>query len=119
MNYTIRFMLYKDMTAVLELAMPVPELLTDFVLIQMLRQRAFWGLVAERDDVVVGFVLFEVRDTDFRLHRLDVKPDSPGADRALWLHMENKLEPHGKAHITVPGGFRVPCRSERAKTESP
>lgn len=115
MNYHVRFLMKRDLPDVMTIIAATADPITEALLLGMLRQRTIWGWVVERHNIIVGLMVFELRTDDFRLIRLDVKPDNPGADRALWLHMENKLEPHGRTYITVPGGFRVPCRTAVAK----
>ena len=72
----IRWMIRRDMQAVLDIeadSFEFPWLEEDFI--RCLRQRNCIGMVAERDDRVVGFMVYELNKT--RLHMLNfaVAPD--------------------------------------------
>ena len=86
----IRWMIRRDMREVLDIeetSFEFPWSEEDFV--RCLRQRNCIGMVAEHDERVVGFMIYELHKT--RLHVLNFSVDPANRRRGVGTHMVNKL----------------------------
>jgi len=86
----IRWMIRRDMAEVLDIesqGFEFPWCEEDFI--RCLRQRNCIGMVAEQDDRVVGFMIYELHKT--RLHLLNFAVSSEGRRQGVGSQMLNKL----------------------------
>ena len=86
----IRWMIRRDMPSVLaieEASFEFPWSEEDFI--RCLRQRNCIGMVAERDDQVVGFMIYELHKN--RLHLLNFCVDPAGRRSSVGRSMADKL----------------------------
>lgn len=120
----IRWMIRRDMPSVLaaeESSYESPWCEEEFI--SCLRQRNCIGMVAERDDQVVGFMIYELHQKRIHLINLAVHANHrrKGVGLAMISRLEGKLSPERRSRITceirernVPGqlflracGFRA------------
>lgn len=93
----VRWMIHRDMPAVLEIeGMVFQTPWTEDEFIQALRQRNCIGMVAERDERVIGYMIYELHKT--RLHVLNLAVAPAFQRRGVGSTMVNKL----KAKLTPP-----------------
>lgn len=86
----IRWMIRRDMPETLEiegLSFEFPWTEEDFV--RCLRQRNCIGMVAEYDERVVGFMIYELRNDQLHVLNFSVRPDV--RRRGVGMQMVNKL----------------------------
>jgi ribosomal-protein-alanine N-acetyltransferase len=89
-NVHIRWMIRRDMPEVLsieESSFEFPWLEEDFV--RCLRQRNCIGMVAEYDERVVGFMIYELHKDQLHVLNFSVRPDI--RRRGVGMQMVNKL----------------------------
>ena len=89
-NVHIRWMIRRDMTEVLEIeqsSFEFPWSEGDFI--QCLRQRNCIGMVAEYDERVVGFMIYELHKNQLHVLNFAVRPDA--RRRGVGEQMVNKL----------------------------
>lgn len=86
----IRWMIRRDMAEVLEIeqaSFEFPWSEEDFI--HCLRQRNCIGMVAEHDDRVVGFMIYELHKN--RIHVLNFAVSAEGRRRGVGVQMNHKL----------------------------
>ena len=86
----IRWMIRRDMSEVLEIeqnSFEFPWSEDDFI--RCLRQRNCIGMVAEADDRVVGFMIYELHKNQLHVLNFAVRPDA--RRRGVGVQMVNKL----------------------------
>lgn len=89
-NVHIRWMIRRDMTEVLDIeqaSFEFPWLEEDFL--RCLRQRNCIGMVAEYDERVVGFMVYELHKDQLHVLNFSVRPDV--RRRGIGQQMVNKL----------------------------
>ncbi len=89
-NVHIRWMIRRDMTEVLDIeqaSFEFPWLEDDFL--RCLRQRNCIGMVAEYDERVVGFMVYELHKDQLHVLNFSVRPDV--RRRGIGQQMVNKL----------------------------
>ena len=90
-NVHIRWMIRRDMQEVLEIertSFEFPWLEEDFI--RCLRQRNCIGMVAESDDRVVGFMIYELNRNQLHVLNFSVRPDV--RRRGIGTQMVEKLK---------------------------
>ena len=82
-------------------------------LIDHLRKREVIGwcvCLGEGEDEIVGFVVFELRLDELAILKWGIDPSfaNCGAELPLWNALVRRSQVHGRLHIAVPDGFKVP-----------
>jgi ribosomal-protein-alanine N-acetyltransferase len=100
----IRWMIKRDMPEVLAIeqaSFDIPWTEEDFL--NALRQRNCIGMVAESNDCLVGFVIYELQKHQFMLLNLAVHPQyrRRGVGRQLVERLISKLSQHRRDKITL------------------
>lgn len=101
-KYHFRWMIRRDMPEVLAIEQSVfaaPWLENDFL--ERLRQRNCIGMVAEHDDQIVGFMLYELHRNHLRLLEFAVHPNRQrdGVGSAMADKLKSKLSNHRRVKI--------------------
>ena len=100
----IRWMIRRDMPSVLEIeGLSFDEPWTEQELINCLRQRNCIGMVAEKDDEVIGYVIYELHKQRLHLLNLAVHPRHrrTGAGSAIIHKLIDKLNPERRNRIVT------------------
>ena len=100
----IRWMIRRDMPEVLDIertSFEFPWLEEDFI--RCLRQRNCIGMVAEHEDRVVGFMVYELHRNRIHLLNLAVAPDylRCGVATQMAAKLINKLSPQRRTRIVL------------------
>lgn len=100
----IRWMIRRDMPEVLQIesaSFEFPWLEDDFV--RCLRQRNCIGMVAEYDDHVVGFMIYELHKSQLRVLNFAVRPDirRAGIGKQMIEKLISKLTPQRRSRIML------------------
>ncbi|MDG2012080.1 MAG: ribosomal protein S18-alanine N-acetyltransferase [Pirellulaceae bacterium] len=100
----IRWMIRRDMPEVLQIesaSFEFPWLEDDFI--RCLRQRNCIGMVAEYDDKVVGFMIYELHKNQLRVLNFAVRPDirKAGIGRQMIDKLIGKLTPQRRNRIIL------------------
>lgn len=104
MKVHVRWMIRRDMTSVLEIEngdMNYPWSENDFI--RCLRHRNCIGMVAEHDDQVVGYIIYELRKRKLHLIKLVVRRDCrrQGVGRQMVDKLIGKLIAAGRNFIEL------------------
>ncbi|MDW8266467.1 MAG: ribosomal protein S18-alanine N-acetyltransferase [Gemmataceae bacterium] len=100
----IRWMIRRDMPEVLRTETESFDYSwTEEDFLRCLRQRNCIGMVAERDERVVGFMIYELHKTRLHVLNFAVAPDSRrmGVGRQMVLKLIGKLSSHRRNRITL------------------
>ena len=100
----IRWMIRRDMPEVLNIessSFEFPWLEDDFV--RCLRQRNCIGMVAEQDDRVVGFMIYELHKTRLHILNFAVAPNCrrQGIGQQMVAKLVSKLSPERRSRIVL------------------
>lgn len=100
----IRWMIRRDMAEVLDIEKASFEfswLKNDFL--NCLRQWNCIGMVAEHEDRVVGFMVYELNKTNIRVLNFAVAPDvrRQGIGSEMALHLADKLSPQCRRRLVL------------------
>lgn len=101
-KHFVRWMIRRDMPAVLRIEQSVfaaPWLECEFL--ERLRQRNCIGMVAENDDQVVGFMMYELHRDHLRLLDFAVHPNRQrdGVGTAMVEKLKSKLSPFRRTRL--------------------
>jgi len=104
LNFHIRWMIRRDMPEVLAIENDVfeyPWVEEDFI--KVLRRRNCIGMVAEHDDRVVGYMIYELNRTHLHLETLGVAKQvcGKGVGRMMIDKLTGKLREGGRTRITT------------------
>ena len=105
MTYHIRWQIRRDLPQVCEiesLCFPDhPWQEEDFI--RCLRQRNCIGMVIEKDDVVIGYMIYELHKNRLHVLNFAVHPDHrrAGAGRAMIEKLQSKLSPDRRTRINL------------------
>jgi ribosomal-protein-alanine N-acetyltransferase len=100
----IRWMIRRDMPEVLRAEQESFEFAwTEEDFLKCLRQRNCIGMVAECDEKVVGFMIYELHKTKLHVLNFAVHPDQRrfGVGRAMVAKLVGKLSSHRRTRITL------------------
>lgn len=100
----IRWMIRRDMPEVLATELASFEYAwTEEDFLRCLRQRNCIGMVAETDDHVIGFMIYELHRTQLHILNFAVHPDvrRTGIGRQMLHKLVNKLSTHRRQKITL------------------
>ncbi|WP_165251276.1 GNAT family N-acetyltransferase [Paludisphaera soli] len=94
MNLHIRWMIRRDLPAVLAIDAGLREPWTEDEFLRRLRERNCIGLVAERGDEVVGFAIYRLRPGCLQVNRLAVHPEHRrrGVGRKILEKLRGKVD---------------------------
>ena len=103
-NVHIRWMIRRDMAEVLDIeqaSFEFPWLEEDFL--RCLRQRNCIGMVAEYDERVVGFMVYELHKDHLHVLNFTVNPDSQyqGVGRQMVEKLFGKLSKEGRNRVSL------------------
>ena len=104
MQMYIRWMIWQDLPEVIALAKQTPEpIWTEQDLRSRLGQSNVIGIIAERNDSIVAFAVYEVHPTRLHITNLIVsdKARREGIGKTIIDKLKNKLEPYRKNRITL------------------
>lgn len=104
LNVHIRWMIRRDMESVLEIEQgSFGQRWSEDEFLEALRQRNVIGMVAERDDRIVGFMIYELHKTHIYLLRLAVNPLFRRADvgEQMIAKLAGKLSAHGRTEVRL------------------
>ena len=101
-RYDCRWMVKRDMPEVLEIeagSFAAPWSMEDFL--EALRERNCIGMVVDRDDVILGFMLYQLEKDHLLLLNMAVCPDHRlrGVGKAMVAKLRSKLSGHRRTHI--------------------
>lgn len=102
MNLHIRWMIRRDMAQVLDIenqSFPLPW--SEDTFLKWLRQRNCIGMVAERDERIFGYMMYEFRKTYLHLHNIAAAPQRHGVGTALVNKLKAKMSSRNRLTADV------------------
>jgi [ribosomal protein S18]-alanine N-acetyltransferase len=100
----IRWMIRRDLPEVLTIeGKSFPDPLDEEQILERLRQRNCIGMVADTDDGIIGFMIYELHKRRLHILRLAVSPEirRTGVGAQLIARLKHKLATHCRLRLTV------------------
>lgn len=97
----IRWMIRRDMTEVMQIIRNNGESISEDEILQLLRQRNNIGMVAEINEFVVGFMIYELKKQSINIIHLMVEPihNRLGYGGALLNKLKEKLTGNRRSYL--------------------